>query len=476
MKTLSISRVPSLLMLSALASLSSCYRGELHRPVNNSAPLKQTEKNYAIESGVINPLGIPKYDYTVSYVEFGETGKYLDPRQAKFTMELLNRRASAARARGNRLLVVSYTHGWRHGSTTENVLQFRKLVKHAARSLGSKKLEVAGVYLAWPGAPFGDLPSISNSEQLALPGSLLSCAELPSYMDRKDIAGKLSAGGNDYTIFLDELSMSFAHHRDPNSFHIAIGHSLGAFILENSLIAPYVTKPDDRDRATPDLVFTMNSAAPASLSQRIVKDYKPAGSVGRHKVRFVSITSNGDRVTKVWANIGNAASDIFWNHKRHHVWKTNQTPGHDDSLLTTELMPVEVDGKHLGGSDDADSEFLIHMNLYPKPEPDVTRRPLRGEIAAFDKKILPGTGRDYHLWKVVNQREPWLDGRYVVLRTSEAFITGHGDIWSGQPVSLFCYYARLALSKEKDLPERIPSSAPMTQPSSDINLSKRGGV
>lgn len=102
--------------------------------------------------------------YVLAHVEFDDQGWFHDIRQRQALFDRLR----ALRAANQAMLVVTYTHGWKHNASESNgnLREFRKLLSQLHRIEAAAKREkgprtVVGVYIGWRGASLS-IPLLDN--------------------------------------------------------------------------------------------------------------------------------------------------------------------------------------------------------------------------------------------------------------------------------------------------------------------------
>lgn len=102
--------------------------------------------------------------YVLAHVEFDDQGWFHDVRQRQALFD----RLQALRAANQAMLIVTYTHGWKHNASegNGNLLEFRKLLSQLHKVEAAAKREkgprtVVGVYIGWRGASLS-IPFLDN--------------------------------------------------------------------------------------------------------------------------------------------------------------------------------------------------------------------------------------------------------------------------------------------------------------------------
>lgn len=384
----------------------------------------------------------------IAYLEYGSGGDLLRGEQLVVARHALRKLQS----HGRPVIMVAYVHGWKHGSLSADAFQFRKFIEHLA-SIGNKRnFDVMGVICTWPGAFWGPLKQMNAPEckdlEPAFPAaSLVSWVpEQFTVWDRYTVAYHVAEKGN-LTQNLKDLTRQL-HHADDRSISVCVGHSMGAFILELGVVKEMVKEDrNGRSQASPDLVFLMNSAAPAILANRVVEEWKTQKSpVSPAVPRVVSITSDGDWATGRIAPAGfvlgpaNPMMRSIWNdcEPQAHEWPDMvRCPGHTNHLLTwyTNLVnqgePAPACGRVPDPSDRTrDWFFGRNLRLEKNSGEELPAR----TFLAFD-----GRGNS-HLWHFNwnHQRLGPCENLtpYWVVQTGRSLICDHGDIWDTQAVSV----------------------------------------
>lgn len=102
--------------------------------------------------------------YVLAHVEFDDQGWFHDIRQRQALFD----RLQALKAANQAMLIVTYTHGWKHNASESNgnLAEFRKLLSQLHKVEAAAKREkgprtVVGVYIGWRGASLS-LPFLDN--------------------------------------------------------------------------------------------------------------------------------------------------------------------------------------------------------------------------------------------------------------------------------------------------------------------------
>lgn len=434
------------------------------RPLRTAAGQDETEGSLRMVETIpiVADRGFGINRVYVAFVEFDRSGQLLIP-----TSGATNQVAEAKRRLRQELdekpsiplLLVGYVHGWKHGANSGDVIQFKRFVQHlgeigAGRPEG-QRFRVMGVYFAWPGAPFGPLKTMSCRHAQAVGWTrplapFLVLAEQLSVWNRWKVALAVGTRSEDsqgpgLAEVIGELA-AMVRSKNDASRSVVIGHSMGGLILEKALIEPWAfgRAADDEDKI-PDLVFTMNAAAPAILATREIDALAARPFLGRP--RFISITSTSDSATRFIAVpalmlgqslgwMGLASERRVQREERDLVTRTT---GHIETLRTHEFKkegcanwsrPCEHRGwllsRNLFGTGDEVFAYL------PSPKRKC------GEADCSCNNCGTGGRCTVGKWRMglSERRGASDDCPYWIVWVGRDLIADHGDIWDTQAVSV----------------------------------------
>jgi pimeloyl-ACP methyl ester carboxylesterase len=243
----------------------------------------------------------------LAIIEFDDQGEFWQRKQLDATLRLIHERSRP----DQEALVILFVHGWQNDASPRNerrgnLASFNEvLLDIAAEQVEQCKEEIArlcgrpvvGVYLAWRGDTF----------RTPLGKSI-------SYFHRRATAERVA-----------RVSFSHALHRIVNhakgvrvkgedgkpvvwgtreSVVLVVGHSLGALILENTILRSLTHETDDFRESFPvDMAVLVNSANDSVISRQFVDSLQGAppapDAQGRWSLPLiVSVTSRGDWATR----------------------------------------------------------------------------------------------------------------------------------------------------------------------------------
>lgn len=227
------------------------------------------------------------------FVEAADNGEAVDPAQ----LQTLLRALDEANA-GPGAIVSVFVHGWQHSAARGDsyVCDFARLMTsvemmetQAARSSGRQARKVLGVYVGWPGNPYG-----------------LDIANGTTFWNRLQAADRLGAEGSVLGRLIPGLAQRVAARAsdvraDRRSVLIVTGHSMGARAVFHAVRHGLMQPPPASAAAAagaarhPDLVLLVNPAFSADLYRDIHEQEAQCRPIG---VRLLSFSSKADRVTR----------------------------------------------------------------------------------------------------------------------------------------------------------------------------------
>jgi hypothetical protein len=157
-----------------------------------------------------------KENYDLAFVEFSERGNVFSRERLK---EVINYIKKEEMKNKSGIMLIVYTHGWRHNASnikSGNVEKFRKLLKIISKNelLGKK---VIGLYIGWRGLsldfdPFNTL----------------------TYWDRKNTARQVGTGGvSELLLKLNKITSE--NDNDNKNIFVISGHSFGAAVILSAM-------------------------------------------------------------------------------------------------------------------------------------------------------------------------------------------------------------------------------------------------
>jgi len=259
-----------------------------------------------------NPLA------TLAILEFGDNGKLLEPEQRDNIIRLLQTHDFSS--------VLIYAHGWHNSAdpnyqnaSAPNIDDRRDLIKFddlLHKLVESTKKRVLGVYIGWR----GEVTKIPAIRYLSLDHA-------------RPIARRIGSSST-LADFLSDTAM--AGHRS-GARVVAIGHSLGAVLMEKAALVALSTRPPF-DAATPDVFLLLNSAESGRESrpsvERIARVYATMQAADPTRIiapKVIAMTSESDKDTRMWHPINGLI----------HLRGYERTLGFTPTLRTHDLVRTE---------------------------------------------------------------------------------------------------------------------------------------
>lgn len=442
--------------------------------------------------------------FSCSFVEFDGHGDFIDYRQHRFAYKAVHNLA-----KNGPLLLVIYCHGWKNNSQSSDVVRFNAYLSMLADSafIKEKKYRVHGVYISWRGNtvhPYVDRcdeehffcrnlndfnePIVDKSFQRRWnwTGRIQENAD---YWSRRSAAEHEVTGvAMARTIFWCANAAKKTKRDDrttePLNRVFLIGHSMGALVLEQSVLPActgmiadqlpwwnrdYVADIDE-NLLPFDLVLLVNSAAPsiyAKQTRDILASYEKA--LNTYKLSsadapiFMSLTSSADWATGKLhpaANYLKGFGPTHWRkydygvviQDRHHPvvrerYFYRKTPGHNPLLVNHWVLPAGT------APNQEVSAMEYNLSLRTANERFLTGQSANHPAGAWKIYSRPDALKkpDDNQWKYYKDVEiapP--DSDYWILRCGPDLINGHGDIWTQTTMDLYTALYRIAILKKKD--------------------------
>lgn len=414
-------------------------------------------------------------NYSCSFIEIDGNGDFLLPSQYENALSALKQKSSKP------TLLISYCHGWRNDSQSEDVLRFCEFLhKFAITAPVSDKYNIAGIYFSWRGAKFSapgrwshltdkyydvtndfDFSPLIDPARLTLRSSFNPILEFPSYWSRKRVAEAESSGvALPFAIYSLTKLVKEGH---ASSKSVAIGHSFGALMMEKCLLPASISQISQKSELDDlhsgigglDLVLLFNSAAPSVFAKqfRDVVDLR-YGSSGAPLI--ISVTSVDDKATAKAHPIANSFAGFQERNASKYIIKREKsefevpsgyffkrTPGHNPFLTTHEIErnKFKIDGEGPYNGDD-----VVDFNLR-KATPDLfyTSNPEASNPSLAWS--LSRRASDESFYKIGNTAIPLSQSRYWMVRCKNPLINDHGDVWSYRMVELTCALYKISQMK-----------------------------
>jgi hypothetical protein len=231
--------------------------------------------------------------YGLAFLEFDDQGDYFEPCEldrANYLVDQANARAKAADPQKGGALVVVFVHGWRNDASDGNardgnLANFKKTLADLTdlelacingaetsqqRAGCTKPRPVVGIYVAWRGDYLKAIRPLKSIDW---------AFDWATFWNRNAAADRIASRPIATQALL--LLLENVKAENPNARVIAIGHSMGALLLEQAVSQTLVTRVidqfyDNRDnkeihiRPLADLVVFVNSAAQAIRAQSLI--------------------------------------------------------------------------------------------------------------------------------------------------------------------------------------------------------------
>lgn len=452
-------------------------------------------ERYYIESQP--PKGMKPH--SCSFVEFDGRGDYIDFKQHTHAWETVR-----DLAKGDRLLLVIYCHGWKNNSQSSDVVRFNDFLGRLASSHAVGGYRVHGIYLGWQGNLYW--PHLEKNEAYkrtieSFGEAIVSAKwnrrfawttwvpENLSYWSRRSAAEhKVSSVAMARTVYTcASLVKAILSHDADGREHplgsrvMVMGHSFGALMLERALSATlldpltkewtWFVKSETEAKGPPpepnplplDFVFFVNSAAP-SIYAKLMRDFLAAhqsalvkgNAVPAYAPTFVSLTSSADWATGVLHPAANVFCHFYPSLRRVYTqvvkikgsckvnqsWFYRRTPGHQPLLVDHWLKRCN------SVVTDMEMTQVLEQNLNYQ-----TTTPL-----AFCAH-LSGSGRGpLYSWELTRDPAPadvkWANkfgslvpsrASYWIMRCDKDVIRDHNDIWSDTTLEVYAALFRFVL-------------------------------
>ena len=230
--------------------------------------------------------------YSLHFVELDDDGYYADGQtQKQAVLESIQEQIAAEKRAALGTLILLYVHGLNHDASEgdENVACFDELLKAIARMQAPRRVQVAGVYVGWPGRVY-------DSANL---NSVLA------YFGREAAADRVSERGDLLDLF-SSLSRERWRSASKHTRFIILGHSLGGRatyralrpIMQRSMQerAAKAGLEDPTQRPIADVTVFANPAFSAD-EHRTMHRLMTSSDAGPSTVpRFILATSERDEV------------------------------------------------------------------------------------------------------------------------------------------------------------------------------------
>ncbi|MEM9547847.1 MAG: hypothetical protein AAGA77_17825 [Bacteroidota bacterium] len=298
------------------------------------------------------PNGYEQFDLGI--IEVDEEGQLSHPKQ----LENIGDRIRSVREQ-DKAIVVGFIHGWHNNADWDNAFlkSFRKLLKALlVRELEAHRRRVIGVYIGWNGR---------SEEGFGKWIGRIPLINVTTFRDRYRAAERTGQGEalSETLVELTSACKMPLGNSDPVPL-ILIGHSMGAFILQNAFLellkhpgdplvlpthrinyAVTTKRSDDEEVLAPDLLLSLNSAADSNVAKNINKwlldkKWEKRFETSKAEVKvapynpplLISATSSND-----------LAVGFFW--KIGQLSRKSSTTGFDKAIATHNFKKSKMEAK-----------------------------------------------------------------------------------------------------------------------------------
>ncbi len=491
-------KLTRLLLVTLAAALGACSTSSqpMRKLPQGSKFLRPGEKPAvsAAESCFIEGRADGKAPYSCSFVEFDERGDFMNFAQHKDCAERLDTLAKG----GKKLVVIMYCHGWQNNSQSGDVVEFNDFLSLIAAnaSKAGQDVRVHGIYLGWRGnivmpfvtkddryrsvtANFGEAIVDSRNHRLTSLGGIVP--ESLSYWNRLNAAENHVSGLPFARAAFTYAAAAKRYGAKPGNKVFAIGHSMGALMIEQSLgqamvgatIQQWYEHPAAQSRALPfDMILLVNSAAPA-IHAKQMRDFLRADRSARihssdKAPLLVSLTSTADGATTYLHGVAQILSPLNPTLQRSYTTGVfgdrpkgtatypehrpipqsqfyTKTPGHHPYLLNHQI--VRVDAANIDPNLTAAEALRRNLDFSAKnPEVFVTSKTSQ-PAAAWRIRNYP----EESLPTVDGKKPSMRDSNYWIIECGKEIIGSHNDVWNPAAMETYAAIFRLAESRRHSI-------------------------
>ena len=390
--------------------------------------------------------------YVLSHVEFDDQGWFQDPRQR----QALFARLQALHREKKSMLIVAYTHGWKHNAKEGdgNLRDVRKLlaqltsIEHATgRPSGPRT--VVGVYIGWRGSTI-PIPIVENI----------------TFWTRKNAAERVGGRSikqlfvelNQFRAYANGWSASEQLAESEETQLVFIGHSFGGLITYTALYSAILERGLQLDQAGRyrtaksfgDFVLLVNPAFEGASYEPIWQAALSRGCYPRWQRPVMAIvTSRADKATRFAFPAGRFYTFVQSAPHDGERETVMHTVGHLERYRTHRLEMAKDAGA-------------------PHSPADATRADARA-VTVLGPFRLTKTERPRDM-AAVPERMP-----YLVVQAGPELIADHNDFWNDDFRDFTVRFIVSQILKPQDLPalvreracERACALAPQWQPEDD---------
>jgi hypothetical protein len=358
--------------------------------------------------------------YRLAIVELDEFGDFFQSEkeparpedyQLSCAKEML---LEAGATNGKPVLLFLFVHGWRHDASREdeNLIAFKKLLGHLARSDWAREFSLCGVYVGWRGA------SVRHCGWFTVP------AEYLSFWNRKSVAENIASTSSSTALFgLVDTARKAAPHPAGNPSRIVLaGHSLGAGILMNSVsqALAYEYARASSGHLVPNapvildspanLILLLNPAVNSVYLRQLRESMQPVDWKGYPWL--VSLTSETDGVTKylfplahTWPFANNARRPPYF----EVDWRDYKAPGSSepDPTDASPRQPGPVSQKVYATETPGHNAYMrdLHVVVSNSSPEDVAK--LRRNVTNLDDVIAYNMSYGGQKYFLLRSKEGW---------------------------------------------------------------------
>lgn len=330
-------KIAPLSLALAVSLLVGCAAHRQHRTM--AQPCKTSATNAACDMAIIEEAP----NYTLGFVEFDDQGWLWSRDQLNAVIGRLEKEEET-----NRLLIVTFVHGWKHGATyddtnvemvRENLRFLSLLERKTSRREGRPARKVVGVYAGWRGL-----------------SSKVPVVKELTFWERKNAAHEVGRGAlAELFLRLEYLrnASHIIHGGDTNQTRLyIIGHSFGGAATYSALatiLTQRAIQTMDHDghgappRGVGDMTILVNPAFEAAR-YGVLRDIATNQTyLVSNLVNLAIFTSKADDATKIAFPIGRHTSTLFDKHQSGIQRKANRTAvGHFAPYTTHDLVATEA--------------------------------------------------------------------------------------------------------------------------------------
>lgn len=371
--------------------------------------------------------------YVLSHVEFDDQGWFQDPRQR----QVLFAKLQAVHREKKSMLIVAYTHGWKHNAKEDdgNLRDFRKLlaqltaIEHATSRPGGPRT-VVGIYIGWRGSTV-PIPIVENITFWARKNA----AERVGSRSIKQLFVEL----NQFRGYVNGWSASDQLAESNETQLVFIGHSFGGLITYTALYSAILERGLQLNQAGRyrtaksfgDFVLLVNPAFEGASYEPIWQAALSRGCYPRWQRPVMAIvTSRADQATRLAFPAG-------------RLYTFAQSAPHDGERETV----VRTVG-HL-------ERYRTHR-LEMATDVDAQRAPADATWANTRTVTMLGPFRLTKTERPKGMRDLPEHMPYLVIETGPELIADHNDFWNDRFRDFTVRFIVSQILKPQDAPAPVP--------------------